>query len=381
MKIIINFWSQKRPATRKTEPKEIVQKKSYKEVCLMTPPYFFRHRSIFLALVACLLMSAVLAGCGSGNGTAPSSGGETAAPNASPSTSPSASDAAGGQSTEAWRTIEHAMGKTDIPAHPQRVVVLTNEGTEALLALGVKPVGAVNSWTGDPWYDHIADEMEGVTPVGTESQVNLEAIAALKPDLIIGNKMRQEKVYEQLSAIAPTVFSETLRGNWKINFELYAKALNKEAEGREVLQAFDRRVDGLKEKYADRLSMKISVVRFMPGVIRLYQKNSFSGVILDQIGFARPASQDVDGFAEEITRERIPDMDGDVLFYFTYDTGDGQGMEMEKQIIGDPLFRNLDVVKKGRAFRVDDTIWNTAGGVIAANLMLDDLDQKLSRLP
>lgn len=347
----------------------------------MTSSLFSRRRFSVLALAACLLMTAVLAGCGSGNETAPSSAEENAGQSASPSASPSASDAANGQTANGTRTIEHAMGKTEVPANPQRVVVLTNEGTEALLALGVKPVGAVNSWTGDPWYDHIAQEMEGVTPVGTESQVNLEAIVALKPDLIIGNKMRQEKVYEQLSAIAPTVFSETLRGNWKINFELYAKALNKEAEGRQVLQAFDQRAADLKAKYADRLSMKISVVRFMPGVIRLYQKDTFSGIILDQIGFARPASQDVDAFAAEITRESIPDMDGDVLFYFTYETGDGQGTAMEKQITGDPLFQNLEAVKKGRAFKVDDTIWNTAGGVIAANLMLDDLDQKLSQLP
>ena len=64
----------------------------------------------------------------------------------------------------------------------------------------------------------------------------MEAIAALKPDLIIGNKMRQEKVYDQLSAIAPTVFSETLRGDWKENFKLYAKALNQEEKGNEVLE-------------------------------------------------------------------------------------------------------------------------------------------------
>ena len=45
--------------------------------------------------------------------------------------------------------VEHAMGKTEVPANPKRVVILTNEGTEALLELGVKPVGAVKSWTGD----------------------------------------------------------------------------------------------------------------------------------------------------------------------------------------------------------------------------------------
>src|SRR3954469_25292306 len=124
-------------------------------------------------------------------------------------------------------TVEHAMGSTTIKGTPKKVVILTNEGTEALLALGVKPVGAVQSFTGDPWYDHIADQMKDVKVVGVESEVNVEAIAALKPDLIIGNKMRQEKIYEQLSAIAPTVFAETLRGDWKENFKLYAKALNK----------------------------------------------------------------------------------------------------------------------------------------------------------
>ena len=89
--------------------------------------------------------------------------------------------------------VEHAMGKTEVPANPKRVVILTNEGTEALLELGVKPVGAVKSWTGDPWYPHIKDKMKDVKVVGDEGQVNVETIASLKPDLIIGNKMRHEK--------------------------------------------------------------------------------------------------------------------------------------------------------------------------------------------
>ncbi len=85
------------------------------------------------------------------------------------------------------------MGETEVPANPKRVVILTNEGTEALLSLGIKPVGAVKSFTGNPWYDHIKADMEGVTVLGEEGQPNIELIASLKPDLIIGNKMRQEK--------------------------------------------------------------------------------------------------------------------------------------------------------------------------------------------
>ncbi|MFC0559122.1 ABC transporter substrate-binding protein [Halalkalibacter alkalisediminis] len=275
-------------------------------------------------------------------------------------------------------TVEHAMGPTEIEDTPKRVVILTNEGTEALLALGVTPVGAVSSWTGDPWYDHISEQMEGVQEVGTESEPNLEAIAALKPDLIIGNKMRQEAVYEQLSAIAPTVFAESLRGNWKVNFELYAEALNKKEEGQQVLDDYFDRIATFQEQAGDLVDLEISMVRFLGGDVRIYQKDSFSGVILEEIGFARPEPQDVDEFAiMGATKEMIPDMDGDILFYFTYETGDGEGSKVEEEWLNDPLFQKLSVVEAGNAHKVDDAIWNTAGGVIAANLMLDDLENKI----
>jgi iron complex transport system substrate-binding protein len=273
-------------------------------------------------------------------------------------------------------TVEHSMGSTTIKGTPERVVILTNEGTEALLAMGVTPVGAVQSFTGDPWYDHIANQLKDTQVVGVESEVNVEAIAALKPDLIIGNKMRQEKIYDQLNAIAPTVFAETLRGDWKVNFELYAKALNKETEGKEVLDKYEARIADLKEQLGDKLAMQVSMVRFMAGEVRIYHKDTFSGVILGDLGFARPESQNVDDFAERnVTKERIPAMEGDILFYFTYETGDGKGSELEKEWIADQLFKNLEVAKKEEVHKVSDTTWNTAGGVLAANLMLDDIEK------
>ncbi len=284
-------------------------------------------------------------------------------------------DGDNGEKSESTFKVKHAMGETEVPEKPERVVILTNEGTEALLSMGVKPVGAVQSWLGDPWYDHIADDMEGVEVVGTESDINLEAIAALNPDLIIGNKMRQEKFYDQLSDIAPTVFSSELRGDWKINFKLYAKALNKKEEGKKVLAEFDQRIEDIKEKLGDKVNMEVSVVRFLAGNSRIYYKDSFSGVILEQIGFKRPESQDKSDFADEVTKERIPDMEGDILFYFTYETGDDEATKTEEEWTSDPLWKNLDVVKEGNAHRVSDAIWNTAGGVKAANLTLDDIEK------
>ena len=267
------------------------------------------------------------------------------------------------------------MGETEVPENPEKVVILTNEGTEALLAMGITPVGAVQSWLGDPWYDHIKDDMKDVEVVGTESEVNLEAVAALKPDLIIGNKLRQEDIYDQLNAIAPTVYSETLKGDWQENFEFYAKALNLEDKGKEVMTAYNDRIDSMSQELGDQLDKKISVVRFLAGQTRIYYKDSFSGVILDQLGFARPESQQKEDFAEEVTKERIPEMDGDELFYFTYDAGDGDANSTAEEWTNDPLWNNLQVVKDGNVHEVSDAIWNTSGGVLSANLMLDDIEE------
>lgn len=316
---------------------------------MLTAVSVAKKKFVWTASAILLILAVIVSGCG-----------QSAESNAS--------------STEEARTVTHAMGETTIKGTPLRVVVLTNEGTEALLALGVKPVGAVKSWTGNPWYEHISADMDGVTVVGDESQPNLELIASLKPDLILGNKLRQEKVYDQLKAIAPTVFSETLRGEWQSNLLLYAEALGKKAEGEKVIADYDARTADFKGKAGDKLNQKVSVVRFMAGKTRIYLEDTFTGVAFSKLGITRPDNQKyTDTFVEEITKERLPEVDADLLFYFTYETGDGKGTEMEKEMLKDPLWQSLAVVKNNKAIRVSDAIWNTAGGVIAANLMLDEL--------
>lgn len=323
----------------------------------------------FTFLLVLSILALIISACGNNTGNG--------------STEDSSND---GDTTVDTYTVEHAMGTTEIKGTPERVVILTNEGTEALLSMGVKPVGAVQSWLGEPWYEHIEKEMEGVEVVGTESEVNVEAIAALKPDLIIGNKMRQEKVYEMLSKIAPTVFSETLRGDWQQNFELYAKALNREEEGQQVIADFEGRIDDLKETAGDKLNQDVSVVRFMAGLTRVYYKDTFSGVIFEKLGLNYSDSvhelfkdNPEDLFVREVGKEVIPQMDADLLFYFTYSPpGDTEATKTEEEWTNDPLWKNLNVVKEGKAYRVDDAVWNTAGGVLAANLMLDDLEKILT---
>ena len=70
---------------------------------------------------------------------------------------------------------------------------------------------------------------------GCCNEPDLEAITALKPDLILGSKFRQEKFYDELSAIAPTVFTEKVGITWKENFLLDGQALGKEQQAKDLL--------------------------------------------------------------------------------------------------------------------------------------------------
>lgn len=273
------------------------------------------------------------------------------------------------------REITHAMGVTQVPDAPQRVVVLTNEGTEALLYIGVTPVGAVQSWDGDPWYDHLDALLPDTTPLGTESAVDLELIAALEPNVIIGNKVRQEKVYEQLSAIAPTVFTETLGGEWQENMKFYAQVVGKSDEAAAALAEFDRRTKDIAAQLGDAVNEELSLVRFSPGRTRIYYKETFGGIIFSQIGFKRPAAQDKTEFAEEVNKERIPEMEGDRIFYFSNDLNAQESVDNLNDWLNDPLWQSLEAVRSGKAQRVSEVVWNSGGGIYCAHLMLDDIEK------
>ncbi|MGB3309053.1 MAG: iron-siderophore ABC transporter substrate-binding protein [Nodosilinea sp.] len=276
------------------------------------------------------------------------------------------------------RTVAHAMGSTAVPSAPQRVVVLTNEATDMVLALGLTPVGAVKSWSGEPYYDYLADDMADVPVVGDEMQPSLEQIVALQPDLILGSEVRQGQIYEQLNAIAPTVFSETIGESWQDNLRLYGQALNRDAEAEKLLADWDTRVAQLRQRFTGR-DIQVSLVRFLPGAARVYLNDSFPGQIVQEVGLQRPPSQAEAGFAQEVSFEQIPQMEADALFYFTY-TGENDGQApstVTNPWLSHPLWQQLAVVQAGNAHAVSDAVWTTAGGIQAAHLLLDDLEQYL----
>ncbi|KQZ11836.1 hypothetical protein ASD19_00725 [Microbacterium sp. Root53] len=281
-------------------------------------------------------------------------------------------------------TVEHAMGTTDVECAPQRVVTLGQGETDSTLALGVTPVGVVSPWTED-WYDYLPAEVEEAEVVGTEIEPDLEAIAALEPDLILGSKLRHEALYDQLSQIAPTVFTETIGVAWKENVGVYAEALCLEDEGAEIVADYEARAAeiGAALDEAGQGDTEVSIIRFMPDQVRIYL-TGFPGSVVRDTGLQRPEAQTVADWEAseqliEISEERIPEMDGDVIFEMvSADHYAQQGTQtVDEQIerwTSTELWQGLSAVKAGKVVEVDESHWNLGGGIGAANALLADLE-------
>jgi iron complex transport system substrate-binding protein len=270
------------------------------------------------------------------------------------------------------RVVQHAMGTTEIKGTPQRVVTLFQGATDAALLLGVKPVGAVESWIEQPWYHYIRDRMEGVTNLGSENQPNLEEIVALNPDLIIASKTRHEKIAQQLSAIAPTVMTEEVH-LWKDTLHLSAEALNKTEEEQKFLTEWGQKVAEFKSKMGDKLKLEAGIVDFRVDHARIVY-TGFSALVLDELGIARPASQRGEEWGVQLTsKENIPQMDADIIFDQTSTSRNDGRLDLRKEWSEHPLWKNLKAVKNNRVFEVDTAVWNNGSGPLAALEMLEDL--------
>ena len=274
------------------------------------------------------------------------------------------------------RTVLHALGETVIEGTPERVVVLDTGELDAVLALGITPVGSVRTDVSDALPGYIQDA--GVDPadianVGTIAEPNLEAIAALDPDLILTNRVRHEDIADQLSAIAPTVFAEAIGETWQENLLLDAEALGRTEDAEQLLAGHHERAAEVGAMFGDPAATEVSIVRFLDGsAARLYGEGSFIGAVLADVGFGRPELQRTTETFVELSLEEISRADGDLVFYSSYGE---EGGAVVQQVTGGGLWQGMPSVREGRAHEVSDDRWFLAIGPLGADLVLDDLTE------
>ncbi|OIV36526.1 ABC transporter substrate-binding protein [Mangrovactinospora gilvigrisea] len=330
-----------------------------------------------LAAAAAVALAACGSSSGSGSGSSDSGPGSKSVAQGGKDFGTAAKDMNGfGTSAKPGqfpRTITQAMGRTTLKKRPTRVVVLDVGELDNVVSLGIKPVGVAYTEGSEKMPSYLKAEAGNPKNVGTISNLNLEAINNLHPDLILGSKLRAEKQYATLSKIAPTVFSIRPGYTWKQNYLLNAAALDKTAEAESKLAAYQKEAKAvgaaIKEKNHGTMPT-VSMVRYLPDRIRLYANQSFIGTILKDTGVPRPKNQDVNELAVEVSPEKIDQADADWIFTGVYGPAD---KTQKAQTRSNALWKNLKAVKDGHAKDVSDETWYLGLGVTAADSVLKDL--------
>lgn len=223
-------------------------------------------------------------------------------------------------------------GETRVPVDPQRIVDLAGgAGVDRLLTLGVVPVasyGAVGDRTGAPrWFEDVewpveveAGQIENITTA--EEGVDIEKIAALEPDLIIGYDYSFDGIREELSRIAPCVgITPTDGPEWKESFRKTVEAVGREDGYREWLESYEARLEELRSRTSAEGRTVSLLWNGDPAAVRIYARGSQPGAIVEEAGFRLPEIVRVDDgtgvTSPNISLEKIPDLDADAVFVVT----------------------------------------------------------------
>lgn len=291
-----------------------------------------------------------------------------------------------------FRLFDHELLATDpvcIPDSPQRVVALENAAVELLLFTDIELAGAFGVFTTHELaasLPAIADDFEGI--VEFEWPVNLELLLETAPDLIVAYR-NDTMVYEQLSAIAPTVIfdADLGDGNWKVATEFWSEVYGVEEVYAEMLATYDARIAELQEALGeDRGDIEVSVFLISTWYNIIYGSTSPIGEILADAGLGRPDSQNLDiestaaiydgATYAYISEETLDLTTGDVVFLFTFPSIGEEAVAASDQFIeefvSNPLWQSLPAVSAGNVHHVGYH-WARGNTFLLANAIIDDL--------
>jgi ferric hydroxamate transport system substrate-binding protein len=267
------------------------------------------------------------------------------------------------------RVIEHSMGETEITGSPEKIVSLYSTATEQLLTLGVQPIGVTKGGL-----DHNLDHLDAnltlsrvIVDVGTEQEPNLEVIAQLQPDLIVGGDRFHDYIYDELSSIAPTVLypmgvppSSVIDPITHIeqveqSFLSLAKAVNQTEKGSEIVQDFNStlfnarlQIEGLGLTGQKFLLAETGLENEIP-IIYLYQNNNAEAQVLTSIGLKNALTTTSEPWGTEaVGLVALSALDGsDVHFFF-------RDLDARSVLLNNSSWQNLEFVKNDQVYRLGE---------------------------
>ncbi|WP_444678680.1 ABC transporter substrate-binding protein [Halomonas sp. E19] len=278
--------------------------------------------------------------------------------------------------------VDTAFGEVTLPEAPARVVTLYEGALDTALAAGVVPLGAVTTRGGDGVARYLEAHLDEQRPaiVGVVREINLEAVLALQPDLILAPPQLPEAQYRLLSRIAPTVVppTEGLQPEaWRDEARLFAQAMGREAEIEAMLEQVDARAAVLAGRIAADEAPSAVLVRWMPQGPMVMSAQLFTAGLLRAAGVAIHDAGLVRAGSRTATPEpREPGAPRSRLAVPGH--AQRRGRDALEAAKASPAFARLDVVARDQVAAVDGQLWSSATGPLAALAILDELDAALS---
>lgn len=262
-------------------------------------------------------------------------------------------------------------------AAPLRVITLFQGATDCAVVLGVTPCGVVDSWSEKPTYRYLREALGAVPHVGLETQPSLEDIALLKPDLIVASRFRHERIAPLLRQIAPVLMLEEVF-EFKKTLALMGVALQRQQQADDMLDRWQQRVAQLRQQlqqtFAGRWPPTVSILDIREDHIRSYLPASFPGSVLSELGFNwSDGSREASGVSIKLTsKESLAVVNADIFFVFLRAQNAAVQRNYES-LVQHPLWQQMRAPQQGQVWQVDGIAWSLSGGMLGANLMLDDV--------
>jgi iron complex transport system substrate-binding protein len=262
-------------------------------------------------------------------------------------------------SSDAFRVVKTAKGDIEIPQRPVRIVTLGYENS-VLLDLGIVPVGmAADAYdpTGVPVYNREPVEGEEVELIDTTAELPYEKIAGLRPDLILaGTYYEIDKVYDQLSEIAPTVtyVKGSYVDTWQEQATLIGEAVGKEAEAEVAIARVSDRISKIAADHPAWKGKTFSMsFNYDTGKITtIVNPKDFAIQLITQLGptlspkVATLAGGDLTT-QPDVSYEAVEALDADVVLLAH------ASENLQTSLTQTPVFANLPSAKQNRVVTVD----------------------------
>ena len=273
------------------------------------------------------------------------------------------------------RVILDEQGQFEISTAPQRIVVLEFSFVDALAAVGVSPVGVADDNDSTRVIPAVRELVEPWQSVGMRSQPSLEAIAVLKPDLIIADAERHRTVYQDLQRIGPTLLLKSRGETYQENLESALKigvALDKQSAMEQRIQKHQQTMLDFKSHFSLKQTLQFAVVSDKG--MWLHSPASYAGGVLTTLGIASPIEELNEKAYLPTSFELLLKTNPDWLLLGAYS---------HPNVVNDwqknPLFNLLTSAKNKQVVEVSPALWSLNRGMLAAEQMAKNLEQILER--